>query len=138
MANPFSTKGKIHGQTLNQFTIYQINYNNSCVCLTAKKNIYLLFFFAFTHTLFVSRRQQDFALSFLLRSSQAKIHFLSLSFTLYFPSPYKEDPWAKVIKFFVTLSIYKTLFLFSLELGIHYLFNKEFISSWITNTLPLS
>ena len=81
--------------------------------------------------------KQYLALSFLLRSSQAKIHFLSLGFTLYFPSPHREDPWAKAIKLFVTLSIYKTLLLFSFGLGIHYLFNKESISSWTRNTLPL-
>ena len=39
--------------------------------------------------------------------------------------PWLLDPWAKAIKFIVTLSIYKTLFLFLLELGIHYLFNNE-------------
>ena len=83
-------------------------------------------FFALAHTLFVSsRRQQYLTLSLLLRSSQAKILFLSLGFTLYFPFPHREDPWAKAIKFFVALSINKTIFLFSLELGIHYLFNKE-------------
>ena len=28
-----------------------------------------------------------------MRSSNEKIHFLSLGFTLYFPSPHMEDPW---------------------------------------------
>ena len=83
-----------------------------------------------------SWRQQYFALSFLLPSSQAKISFLSLGFTLYFPSPHKENPWTKVIKFFVALSIYKALLLFSFGLEMHYLINKESISSWTRNTLP--
>ena len=51
--NPFSLKRKTMGQTPNNFTIYQINYNNSCVCLKAKERS-LLFFFALTHTPFVS------------------------------------------------------------------------------------
>ena len=46
-------------------------------------------------------------------------------------------PKPKAIKFFVTLSIYKTLLLFSLGLGIHYLFNNESTSSWTKNTLPV-
>ena len=74
-----------------------------------------------------SWRRQYLNLSFLLRSSQEKIHFLSLGFMLYFPFPHREDPWAKTLKFFVTLSIYKTFLLFPLGLGIHYLFNKELI-----------
>ena len=46
-----------------------------------------------------------------------------------FPLPHSENPWVKAkveaYKFFVTLSIYKTLFLFPFKLGIHYFFNKE-------------
>ena len=84
-----------------------------------------------------SWRRQLFALSSFLHSSQVKkknlyiyiyiyfFFFSSLDFTLYFHSPHKENLWAKAIKFFVALSINKTIFLFSLELGIHYLFNKE-------------
>ena len=71
-----------------------------------------------------SRKRQSFALSFL-HSSQMKIIFFSLGFTLYIPSPHRENPWAKAIKFFVALSIYKTLFLFPLRLRIYYIFNKE-------------
>ena len=82
--------------------------------------------FALAHTLFVSsQRQQYLTLSLLLRSSQAKIPFLSLGFTLYIPFPHREDPWAKTIKFFAALSIYKTFSLFPFELGIYYLINKE-------------
>ena len=44
MENPFSLKGKIMGQTPNQFHNYQINYNISCICLTTKEK-YLLFFY---------------------------------------------------------------------------------------------
>ena len=54
---------------------------------------------------------------------------LSLGFMLYLPSPHRKNPWAKALKFFVSLSIYKTLFLFPLELGIHYFFNKKSIHS---------
>ena len=68
-------------------------------------------------------------LCFLLRSSQAKIIFLSLGFMFYFPSPHREDSWTKAIKFFIALSIYKTLLLFPLGIRIHYLFNKESIPS---------
>ena len=82
--------------------------------------------------LFFSKRLPFRALSFLFVQlsccfSHVKSLSLSLSlgFMLYFSSFHMEDPWAKAIKFFVTLSIYKTLFLFPLELGIHYLFNKE-------------
>ena len=42
--NPFSLKGKIMGQTPNQFHNYQINYNISCICLMTKEK-YLLFFY---------------------------------------------------------------------------------------------
>ena len=49
----------------------------------------------------------------------------SFGFTLCFSSPQMEDPWAKSNKFFIALFIYKTLFLFPLELGIHYFFNKK-------------
>ena len=107
MENPFSLKGKTKRQTPNNFTIYQINYNNSFVYLTAKeKSLFFFFFCSHTHSLCVSkaatlysvlfnnlieggnsllsplwlshRRRQDFALSFLLHSSQAKILFFSL------------------------------------------------------------
>ena len=66
--NSFSLKGKTTGQTPNNFTIYQINYNNSCICLTVKEKS-LLFSFALTHTFFVSQRQQHFAPSSLTVSS---------------------------------------------------------------------
>ena len=76
----------------NQFHYYQINYNISCVYLTAKEK-YFLFFFAFTYTIFVtflffftlthtnyiSRRQQCFALSSLA--------FFSSSFSFPCSSP---------------------------------------------------
>ena len=62
---------------------------------------------------------------------------LSLGFMLYFPSSHGENPSAKAIKFFVVLSIYKTLLLIPLGLVIYYLFSKESIPFWIMNTLPL-
>ena len=94
-----------------------------------------------THTNYLFQRQWHFTLSssaifsILLHSSQAKISFLSLGLTLYFPSTHKDNPWVKAIKFLVALSIYKILLLFPFRLGIHYLFNKESISSWNRNTL---
>ena len=66
-----------------------------------------------------------FLLAFLPSTNLLLLLFFSLGFTLYFPSLHREDPWARVIKFFVTLSIYMTLFLFPLKLRIHYFFNKE-------------
>ena len=53
--------------------------------------------------------------------------FFSLGFTLYFPSPHRENLWIKTIKFFVALSIYK---LFS-----YYLLDYEYITSLIRNRL---
>ena len=44
MENPFSLKRKSTGQTSNQFYYYQINYNNSSVCLTIKEKSLLFFF----------------------------------------------------------------------------------------------
>ena len=158
MWKTLSLKGKTTGQTPNNFTIYQINYNNSCICLTVKKKISLIFLCSHTHFLCVSkaatlcsvllnslidggnsllsplwlshRRRKHFALSFLLRSSQAKILFFTLLVSC---SIFRLLIWRtlgpKAIKFFVTLSIYKTFFLFHLGPKIHYLFNKEFILS---------
>ena len=142
--NPFSWREKNTGQTLNNFTIIKSITIILVYVSQLKKNL-SFFFFALTHTLIIFFkcsntllppprlsfwRQQPYALpSFLLCSSQAKILFLSLDFTLYFPSLHIEDPWAKAkaIKFFVALSIYKTFLLFPLGLRMHYLFNKESI-----------
>ena len=146
MENPFSLKGKTTRQTPNNFIIIK---SISIILMYVsqflkKKKKSLLFFFTFTHThtLIISfkgnntllsppwlssRRRQPFTLFFLLHSSQVKIYFLSLGFTLSFPSSHMEDPWAKTIKFFVALFIYKTLLLFPLGLGIHYFFNKKSI-----------
>ena len=116
----------------------------------------LLFFFSLTHTLIISFKDSNTllshfcfilhaqlsflaALSFLfcgnsccysppscVPSQQKSFFFLSLGFTLYFPSPHREGPWAKAkaYKFFVAFSIYKTLLLLSLEQGIDYFLNK--------------
>ena len=142
MKSLFSLKRKNHGTNSEYFYYYQIYYNNSCVCLTAKEKNSLIFLYSHTHKLSLSNvatlcsllldyflENGNILLSFLLRSSQAKISFLSLGFMLYFLSPHRENPWAKAIKFFLALSIYKTLLLFSFGLGIHYLFNKESILS---------
>ena len=67
--NPFSLKEKITGQTPNQFTIYQINYNNACVCFMIKEKS-LLFFFT-THTLIISLKSSNtllFPFYFLLHA----------------------------------------------------------------------
>ena len=50
--NPFSLKGKITRQTLNQFHYSQINYNISCVYLMAKKKN-LSYFSLLSHTLII-------------------------------------------------------------------------------------
>ena len=122
--------------------------------LMAKEIISLIFLCSHTHTNYLFQRQQYFVLSslaifskvatlcslflgYLLEGGKTllspsscvppkrKSFFLSLSFTFYFPFLQREDPWAKTIKFFVALSIYKTLLLFPLGLRIHYIFNKE-------------
>ena len=49
MENPFSFKGKITRQTLNQFHYFQINYNISCMSHSKKKN--LSYFSLLSHTL---------------------------------------------------------------------------------------
>ena len=58
-----------------------------------------------------------------------KFIFLSFCFMLNFKivsSPHKEGPWAKVIKSFATLSIYKTLIpKYVRQKEIHYVFDKE-------------
>ena len=160
--NPFSLKGK----TPNNFTIIKSITIILVYVSWLKKNLSYFSLLSHTHTNYLFQRQQHFALSslaifskaanpllsppwlsswrrqylalsFLLRSSQTKIYFLSLGFTLYFLSCHRNDPWAKAIKFFIALFIYKTLLLFLLGLGICYLFNKESIPSWTRNILPL-
>ena len=150
MENPFSLKGK----TPNNFTIIKSITIILVYVSWLKKNLSYFSLLSHTHTNYLFQRQQHFALSslaifskatnpllsppwlsswrrqylalsFLLCSSQVKIHFLSLGFMLYFSSPHREDPWVKAIKFLVALSIYKILLLFPFRLGIHYLFNKE-------------
>ena len=72
-------------------------------------------------------------------SPKRKSFFSFLVSRSIFPLPIGRTlgPKPKAIKFFLTLSIYKTLLLFPLGLGIHYLFNKESIFSWTRKTLPL-
>ena len=113
-------------ETPNQFHYYQINIQFTYIYLTAKKK-FLLFFFALTYTLLVSHKGDNILLSPPWLSSQgdnpllslpyisplrrqAENPFFSLDFMLYFPSPHREDPWAKAIKFFVIWSIYKASF----------------------------
>ena len=50
----FFFEGKSHGTNSKKFHYCQINYNNFCVCLTAKEKKSLLFFFALTHTNYLS------------------------------------------------------------------------------------
>ena len=47
-------------QTPNQFNIYQINYNNFCICLIAKEKS---FFFLLSHTLIISLKSSNTLLS---------------------------------------------------------------------------
>ena len=148
------------GQTSNNFTIIKSITIIFVYVSWLKKNLSYFSLLTHTHTLIISfkgsntllspprlssRRRQPFALPSLAIFIKAAIPctllplvFLpsknpfSLSwFHAYFPSPHREDFWAKAkakaiaIKFFIALSIYKTLLLFPLRLGIHYLFNKE-------------
>ena len=149
---PFLLERKNYGTNSENFYYYQINYSllsytlfvsrrrqyfavSSLAIFLKVATLYSLFlsYLLESHNtllsppLLSSQRWQYLTLSFLLRSSQAKIPFFSLGFMLYFSPPKIEDLWtkAKANKFFVALSIYKTLFLFSFELGIHYFFNKE-------------
>ena len=81
------------GQTPNQFTIYQINYNNSCVCLTVKEKIYI--YILLSHTLIISLKDSNTLLSpfYFLLHAQLSLGCLlfskqltlvcSLSFFLY-------------------------------------------------------
>ena len=108
------------------------------------------FSFPYSSPWLSSQRQQPFTLSFLAIFSKAATFFslllgylfesgntllsppclslkrksLSLSLSL---SLHREDPWAKAIKFIVTLSIYKTLF--------NSLLDKEYITSLIRDRL---
>ena len=144
MENPFSWREKTTGQTPNNFIIIKsITIILVYVSGLLKKKKSLLFFFTLTHTKYLSQKRQHFTLSSLaiflktaIPYSLLPLAFLpienlfSLSwFHALFSPPHREDLWAKTIKFFVVLSIYKTLLLFPLELRIHYLFNKESISS---------
>ena len=76
---PFSLQGKNYG-TSSESIHYQINYNNSCVCLKVKEKS-LLFFFTLTHTNYLSQRQQHFVLSFIfffsMHSSFLVVFFIS-------------------------------------------------------------
>ena len=102
MKNPFSLNGKNHGTNSEEFHYYQINYNNYCVCLTAKEKS-LLFFFALshthththTHTNYPFQRQQHFTLSssaIFLKAvtlySFLLCYFLEGGNTLHSPSSY--------------------------------------------------
>ena len=153
MKTPFSWREKTIGQIPNNFIIIKSITIILVYVSWLKKKISLIFLYSHTHKLSFSKaatlfslllgyllndgnpllslpwlsswKRQYLTLSFLLRSSQVKISFFFLGFTLYFPSPHREDPWAEASKFFAALSIYKTFLLLPLGLGIHYLFNKE-------------
>jgi len=84
MENSYSLKRKIMGQTQNQFHYYQINYNISNICFIFKEKT-LFFFFALTHTLFVSHSQRKtfFALTHTNHLSRRQQHFAISSLTLF-------------------------------------------------------
>ena len=95
MKNPFSLKGKTTRQTLNQFCYYQLNYNISSVCLTAKeKSLFFLFFFcSYRHSLCVSRlkkKKSYFSITHTNYLSRMQQHFALFSSSLYFPHRF---PW---------------------------------------------
>ena len=51
----FLFEGKNHGTNSKWFHCYQINYNNSCVCLMVKEKISLIFLYSHTHKLSLSK-----------------------------------------------------------------------------------
>ena len=61
MENPFSFKGKITRQTLNQFHYFQINYNISCMS-HSKKKISLIFLCSHIHSLCIPQLKKNFIL----------------------------------------------------------------------------
>ena len=65
--NIFSLKGKTMGETHNQFTIIKSIIIILVYVSRLKKNL-SYFFFAFTHTNYLSQRRQHFALFFLFSS----------------------------------------------------------------------
>ena len=122
MENPFFWNEKTMRQIPNNFTIIKSITIILVYVLQLKKNR-SFFLYSHTHELFLSKaatfcslllgyllegnnsllsppwlspwRRQYLALSFFLHFSQAKIIFLFLGFTLYFPSPHRKDRWAK-------------------------------------------
>ena len=61
MENPFSFKGKITRQTLNQFHYFQINCNISCMS-HSKKKISLIFLCSHIHSLCIPQLKKNFIL----------------------------------------------------------------------------
>ena len=76
---PFSLQWKNYGTNSELIHYYQINYNNSCVCLTTKEKS-ISFFFILTHTKYLSQIRQHFALSSLFSSSHIALFWLSYFF----------------------------------------------------------
>ena len=124
MKNSFSLKEKTTGQILNNFTIIKsitLYFLTHSLCLEGSNTLLSLPWLSsqrrqhFTLSSFIIFSKAAIPYSLLLCSSQAKIPFFSLGFMLYFSFPQIEDLWtkAKANKFFVALSFYKTLFLFS-------------------------
>ena len=109
MENPFSLKGKITRQTPNQFHYSQINYNISCVYLMAKKKKSILFFFTLTHTNYLPRRWQRFALSSLV--------LFSFSFSFPYSSPWLSFQRQQYLTLSSLAIFSKVAPLYSLHLG---------------------
>ena len=74
--NPFSLKGKITRQTLNNFTIIK-SITIVLVHVSRLKKKISHVFFALTHANYLSQRRQHFALSFLFSSSRTALSWLS-------------------------------------------------------------
>ena len=141
---PFFLKGKkTTGQTPNNFSIIKSITIILMYVSWLKKNPSYFSLLLHTHTHYLFQRQQYFTLSSsAIFSKAATLRSLFLDYllkgsnTLHSPSSCVPPKRKIFVRLFVALSIYKTLLLFPLGLGIHYLFNKESIPSWIRNTLP--
>ena len=103
MENLFYLKRKTTEQTPNQFHYYQINYNISYVCLTAKKKPLVFFLCSHIQSLYVSRLKKNLLIFSLLTHTHTHTNYLSrrqqhfaLSFLAFFSSSFsfpRSSPW---------------------------------------------
>ena len=142
--------------------VSRLKKNISCFSLLSHTHTH-----THTQTNYLFQRQQHFALSSSAIFSKAATfcslllgYLLERGNTLHSPSSCVLPKWKSLFPLLVSRSIFPLpigrnplgqshqilcnivylldpFAIFSLGLGIHYLFNKEFISSWNRNTLPL-